>query len=460
MAPDQITESRTKYADFSLDQLTGKDFKVIDLRKITREVGIRRINRDGMDIAIEKAKKAELCQAIYEACKAYQVKEEVEEVEEATTLTPEEKASEYASSYEEMDALAKHFYLGEFNESSKRWEFMGLRECAILMENDPFLSDFMVLVASVRPTLEQSVRDRSKSGELSVNTLSNVRAGLLKRIEKLVDDEKQIPKELISKAYSRFYAGVMATFKTIQTQKASSSNIALNKRQNNAIDVKVSNLINWAKDTVTNLPDTPTQWREVAIAVMLLTGRRQSEVMATAKFEQTESDSHLMFSGQLKKHTDETMGAFEIPVLCHCASAVLSAMQWLETNGKRCLPQDESDESQAIAAKAAHDRFSRYLSEKAKQICDNYIQPVEGASLVSPSESGKLKDRRNCHLMRQIYGQLVIPIFHPSVGGTRRKANQILTEIMGHSSRESSIKHAATAYDTDIFIVDVEEIKA
>jgi hypothetical protein len=135
-------------------------------------------------------------------------------------------------------------------------------------------------------------------------------------------------------------------------------------------------------------------------------------------------------------------------------------MQWLEGHGKRCLPSDESDEAQAIAAKASHDRFSRYLSEKAKQICDKYITPLEGAKLVSPNESGKLKDRRNCHLMRQIYGQLVIPLFHPSVGGMRRKANQILTEIMGHSSRESSIKHAATAYDTDIFIVDVEEIKA
>jgi len=459
MSPDKITDARSKYAGFSLSDLASKEFKVPDLRKIAREVGVRKIIQGGKEVSPNVGRKQELSVAIYEACEAYREQEVKEEVKEESTLSEVEKISEYRDSYEEMDELTKYFYYGEFNQTSKKWDFMGLRECAILMENDPFLNEFMVLIASVRPTVERLVKDKSKTGDLSINTLSNVRSNLLKRIEKLVDSDEKSLKEVLTKAYSRFYSAVMATFKSVQSQKAATSNVNLNKRQNNAIDVKVSNLVNWAKDTVINLPESPSMWREVAIAVMVLTGRRQSEVMATAKFDPAGSETLLMFSGQLKKHTDEAVGAFEIPILGNCASAVLQAMQWLEANGKRCLPIDDSDEAQAKAAKAAHDRFSRYLSEKAKSVCDMYIQPVEGASLVKPDESGKLKDRRNCHLMRQVYGQLVIPLFHPSVQGVRRKSSQILTEIMGHSNRESSIKHAATAYDTDIFIVDVDDVK-
>ncbi|BAZ70805.1 hypothetical protein NIES4106_56020 (plasmid) [Fischerella sp. NIES-4106] len=215
-------------------------------------------------------------------------------------------------------------------------------------------------------------------------------------------------------------------------------------------------MVQWAKNRLINLPEVPSLWHQVAVALMILTGRRQSEIMSSAKFSPVGSDSYVEFSGQLKRHDEETVGAYEIPVLANSAEAVIAGLQWLEDNNKRVAPTDESYQAQQAAAKKSHDRFSRYLSESAKVACNKYIVLGEGADWELPDESGKKKDRRKCHLFRQIYGQVVYPVYFEKSG---RKLNQVLTEVMGHSNRASSRRHAAEAYDADCFVTDIEEIK-
>jgi hypothetical protein len=60
-------------------------------------------------------------------------------------------------------------------------------------------------------------------------------------------------------------------------------------------------------------------------------------------------------------------------------------------------------------------------------------------------------------LFRQIYGQCIFPVFFE---GSGRKLNQVLTEVMGHSSSMSSRKHAAENYDSDCFVKDIDAIKS
>jgi hypothetical protein len=368
---------------------------------------------------------------------------------------------DYSQSEKELEAIAKKYYEGIFNATKNDWDFVGLREyCTrLVMQNVPFLPEFFSIVSSLRPELENIIKNRTGNNEINPNTLSNYRSQVLKLVENRVNNESvNYPDNKLKITFKQFYDSIQASFSNVRRTKAETSNINLNNRSNHAIDIKAASLISWAKSWLENLPTLSSQWQEVAIALMVLTGRRQSEIMSSAKFEaiQGKADA-VMFSGQLKRHNGESVEAYEIPILGNAACEVISGIQWLEDNSKRVICESDSYEAQQTAAKKAHDRFSRYLSEVAKKIISDYVVVGSPDDWMLADESGKKKDRRKCHLFRQIYGQCVFPVFFENSG---RKLNQVLTEVMGHSSSASSRKHAAENYDSDCFVKDIEEIKA
>ena len=326
------------------------------------------------------------------------------------------------------------------------------------MQNVPFLPEFFSIVSSLRPELELLIKNRTGNNEINPNTLSNYRSQVLKLVENRVNNESvNYPDNKLKITFKQFYDSIQASFSDVRRTKAETSNINLNNRSNHAIDIKATNLISWAKSRLENLPTLSSQWQEVAIALMILSGRRQSEIMSSAKFETIEGETDaVMFSGQLKRHNGENVDAYKIPILGNAACEVINGIKWLEDNKKRVICEADSYEAQQVAAKKAHDKFSRYLSEVAKKIISDYVVVGSPDDWELADESGKKKDRRKCHLFRQIYGQCVFPVFFESSG---RKLNQILTEVMGHSSSASSRKHAAENYDSDCFVKDIEGIK-
>lgn len=458
---DPITTARQKYAQYSQEELAKlplcKPKKGGDnLRKIASDIGVSKVIQDGVEVSSNTARKEFVLDGINSALQAYRIAQEVKVVEEFPSEIVEE--SPYQAYEEELDSIAKRYYEGQFSDAENEWQLVGLKEyhkrsLINQMESLPLL---LSLASQFRPELEQRIIERTGETEVKPTTLHNWRAQILKRIERLSDSDKaQFPE--IGKTFKLFYDCVQATFKAVRRARVEKSNEQLNIRQNNAIDIKVSRLINWAVDRLVNLPEKPSEWREVAVALMVVTGRRQSEIMSSAKFSLTDSDCHLEFSGQLKKHKADVGGAYEIPVLGCCADAVINAITWLEGHGKRALPVDDSYESQQKAAKKAHDLYSRYLSQTAKDVCSRFIDTEADWNLAD--DKGKTVDRRKCHLFRQIYGQSIIPVFYPHESGMGRKAKQILTEVMGHSDTASSRKHAAESYDSDVFVTDIEAVK-
>src|SRR5579883_3214689 len=442
MTIDPITEARKQYADYSLETLLGKDFKTIDLRAIAYKVGISKINRDGKTIIVNTARKEELAKAIYDACSDARIAKTVKAQE-----TDDEGEGINPTLYEEdVNKLAEKYY-------------KGLHSYTIncLRENVAFSPEFFTLVAPFREELLATVDDRSPSGKASNNTISNWKSQVLKQIENLVKQHSsEFPDDRLLAEFKGFYRSVQAAFQVERKEKTAQSNVAIKTRQNNTIGIKVLPLFDWAKNQVVNLPESSARWREVAIAIMVLTGRRQSEVMSSAKFEPTDTDSHLIFSGQLKRHADEGVDAYEIPVIGHTAYALVEAMKWLEANNKRIIPDDNTLENIQKAAKKAHDNFSKYLSQMAEKVCTNYIVLDEGDSWEYTDDKGKAKDRRKSHLFRQIYGQVVYPLFYAD---SRRKLAQVLIEVMGHSDTPSSRSFAFSNYDSDIEVRDIEAIK-
>ncbi|PHJ55779.1 hypothetical protein VF14_31795 [Nostoc linckia z18] len=459
---DTVTENRKKYATYSKEDL--ENLTSAELRKIAPEVGVQKIYNPATksEQKSRASTKELLIPSILEACeterKLLLLESNTGNKEENKDMVTTKDTEEIYSDFEtEINEIATKFYEGIFDNESKTWEFLGLKPYTtrLVTTQQTCLPEFFSIIPAFRSEIISRIESRCV--EAKPNNISNWRAQVLKIIEQKVDaDNENYPDNILSKTFSDFRNSVQASFNDIRRIKAEKSNENLNTRSNNAINIKVSGLINWAKGRLTHLPESSSKWQEVAIALMILTGRRQSEIMSSAKFTPVGSDNKLEFSGQLKRHAEDSIEAFEIPILGNTASAVLEGMKWLEVREKRAIPEDESFTAQQKAAKKAHDKYSRYLSEVAKTICDKYIILDSDATWLNPEASGKMKDRRTCHLFRQIYGQCVYPVFFENSG---RKINQVLTDVMGHSNTASSRRHAAEAYDADCFVLDIESVK-
>ncbi|MDF5733635.1 MAG: protelomerase family protein [Rhizonema sp. PD38] len=221
----------------------------------------------------------------------------------------------------------------------------------------------------------------SKDGKPNPNTVINLRVDVLNRIKKAVNAEKEeftITKELegmepftidyLTQAFESFRGGLVASFSSIAREKRESQGTNFLARRTSTPHACVSDLIEWAIERLRVLPSKAEHWREVALAIMLVTGRRPSEVLSTGVFEAIDQ-TNLEFYGQLKKKdASQDEKIYRIPALGDTAREVEAASGWLQMMNKRTVPASRNLEDKQEAAKKCHDRFSRYLSEIAAKI--------------------------------------------------------------------------------------------
>ena len=138
-------------------------------------------------------------------------------------------------------------------------------------------------------------------------------------------------------------------------------------------------IANKAKELITSL-----DWSEIAAGLAVLTGRRSSEVIKTAKFSYKTKFS-VMFSGSLKRRNEPIDVVFEIPTLCE-ASLVIDAIARL----RRFL----GDEIEELSVRQVGGRYSRAVAKK----CDEHF-----AELV-PKRAGE--DNLYSHLFRAVYATI------------------------------------------------------
>jgi Telomere resolvase len=142
------------------------------------------------------------------------------------------------------------------------------------------------------------------------------------------------------------------------------------------------------------------EWGDVAAALTVLTGRRSTEVMATAEFTPKTAYS-VFFAGALKRRGEEQTLIFEIPTLCQ-AEYVLKGLERL-----RGLVDVENKTREAINAE---------YGQKVADACDRHF-----ADLI-PTRPGK--DNLYSHLFRAIYGTIAVWFYCPvNVDATEFKAH-------------------------------------
>lgn len=358
-----------------------------------------------------------------------------------------DRDSEYQNSEKERLHIAKVLYTSTY----KNDEFVGLREYFFnLCKSGKFFTpDFAILVAQTRVIIERYADSVSKSGKAHPGSIQAIKVAIMKLIREMAiqdNDKFEHPDDEITliSTYETYEDAIRGAFRDIGAKKHQ-LNTAMNRA--GEIDVRAIQakpFIDWAVSQVSNLPESPARWKEVAIACMLLSGRRQSEVMSSGLFTPID-DHNVIFEGQLKRHDGELVEAVKIPVLGKSGENLIKAIQWLQDNDKRTLPSERTVKGIQSAAAKSHSRCSRYIASTMKEL-QQYCPITNDKEWESTDGDNKFKG----HITRQIYAQICEGLFNdPNERKKRAFINEILLE-----SRDASVP-----YDRDVNIVDIQEIK-
>lgn len=175
------------------------------------------------------------------------------------------------------------------------------------------------------------------------------------------------------------------------------------------------------------------EWATIAAGLSVLTGRRSSELLSTARFEPTSKWS-VRFTGALKRREETQTLEFEIPTLT-TAQRVCTALERI----RQALPE-------AVQLPAA--TVSRSYGQAVIRACDQAF-----ASLV-PRREGK--DSLYTHLFRSIYATIATFWYcPPRVNATEFKAAiQGHYAILGEQNPELRRSLAASRHYSDYEIAD------
>lgn len=455
----------------SIEQIKNDCPKVIDLRK--EAVRIKRENnlsdpliRNGLEIQIATGRKEELVKYISQleqlAVKTgFQPEETKEEIttpqtEDATTSQTVKKQlkidtdNNYTNAEQEKRFIANQLYAATERQNG----FTGLKqyhkdfcESEKLFSSENF-SKFAQLVAKARVLIEGYADSNSKSpdGKASPGGLIAIKVEIMKYLEELcerdTDSFEPVLERTLMDTFTDFDKAVGGAFRDISRLKYERNIEKRDAGERDVRKIRVSRFIDWAKDLICNLPDNAARWKEVAIAVMLLTGRRQSEVLSSGIFEYVD-ENHLMFEGQLKRHTEELVPPTKIPVIGGMASHIVKAIQWLENFKKRTIPHDRTYKGLQKAAKESHNRCSRYISETMTKL-ESFVDITNNKTWKDSKKQNVFKG----HLTRQIYAQICSKLFVPH----DQKKHSYIADILLES------RDAAPTYDRDIEVIDFEEL--
>ena len=205
--------------------------------------------------------------------------------------------------------------------------------------------------------------------------------------------------------------------------KAENYKAKLDKRSSaeDVIDVHLDPYIDKARQVLTSL----NSWRDVALALALVTGRRvfAEILMDTTEFTVT-SDKSVMFKGQAKTRDRGELDEYEIPTLVS-AELVVAGFNYLKDQGK--LGDTSGNKDLTEVRRKTSTRHSRYINETIKSDWPIF-------------EGIKPKALRELYAL-QAYQNYV-------ANGGKQKLNVYICNILGHSDRS-----VADAYQSDYNLI-------
>ena len=368
-----------------------------------------------LKIPTRHVKKSELIEKIIEACTSYR--------RAKSTTTPTTDRDKL------IHTIATSFYQ---NEGEKLGFYNYLKKCIISGDTVSNSSpEFNRLLVIFRPVLESHLREK---GDFTITTLITYKNDVFKLLKIWLENDFS-GYDWMS-FFDAYKDAVNAGFEDViiaQRKQTKSSTIA---RQEVLLKIQCCPAILQARQILSSLKSyQKRKWREVVWALMLATGRRQSEILCTAEFQATGDDYKVLFSGQLKKHGDDS-APYMIPVLVP-SRLVVAGMKWLKSHGKRdCLTPVE-----------VNSKYSKALSSKTKQlISDNFTVKAGDWSYM---DNGDEKDLKTSLFLRHVYSLVCSQIYK----GTQ-SIEEYLKAILGHNEVRGNNYNASKTYSERVLILD------
>lgn len=153
------------------------------------------------------------------------------------------------------------------------------------------------------------------------------------------------------------------------------------------------------------------------LALVLFTGRRDSEIGATAKFEYI-NDKKVLFTGQLKTKNPIP---YEIPIL-YSTSKIIKTLKDIREEKPHYINQH----------KRFHSNNSTYISEKVKYHFND---------LIKECTKGLFKDITS-HTLRALYASIIRYETKKNNPNENTTDFYFFSKILGHSEKEKSTTHS------------------
>lgn len=388
----EIEAARVKYSQETLETL--KSYKVVELRKIAVEVDTKSPLQDGVIVKVNNARKETLALAIYDACDTHRQLAKQAELVEVKADTAIEALNEYHSDLkhnEKFGATIATTWKSLKEDTHRRFD-------PITQDYRPIDGTFLAIVSTFLKEISAWHSNKPPYELLTEQTKVNYSRQIARIIntDLLAEFENTFRYEAYKDTTENFLKYVKDATKPAMVERRQDDLKRQSKELSDQTIIKgVEAVYDWAtgilekafKDTL----NPRSSWRDVVVALLAVTGRRQSEITSTAIFEVID-DNHVFFKGQLKQRKDNDFtDGYTIPVFAP-ADHVVSALSWLEKYGKR-NPDP----------KKAHDLFSKYINGAADTA-------LEKLTWVHEPEVDPLQ--RKGHLFRALYAVSAIKHFH------------------------------------------------
>lgn len=415
-------------ATYTLEQLHGMTVKY--LREKLASLNISNIQRGEEMVQISRARKDELIAAIAEMT----VKPKVLATVELTALSPSDirdglqalthgtdiAVSAYA---EKLFDELRTYTLGQWDEVNARWKMPTQYPQTLSLQLSVWLETY-----------------RTGGGEPLNGDTKVVYASRIRNAVKKLINTKELGAVYHGQLLANYEAmkvhnhGLLAEL-THAKKEVQKSRATVRQENSQAIDPDV--LLAAAQALLErNYNGEGVRWHDLSVALVLVTGRRPSEIHATAKFTATDNDREMLFDGQLKKKGFDTE-AYTIPTLVP-SHLVIRAMETLVRMGKYYQGEPEK----------AHKRVSNEVSKYGiKPWFAKFLPTVND---YVDAHTGKSINVRTHYRMREIYALVALERHVATTGRYLSNSDCVryIASVLGHDDNSN----AYASYDANFYI--------
>lgn len=419
-------EQLSAYTD---EQLAG--MTTLYIRQLLSSIKVTNVQRGNTVVPTSRARKTELIAAIKTMTASNQVLATVG----LTELSPEDvrvglASLDYGAGIEYAD-YAKSIYdqlrdytLGQWDNETQRWK--------LPTQVPTQLGLSLYLWLSNRRTQD----DSPLSGSSRVTYASKIRKTVIDLINQN-DKGTSYYDELLA-AYKQLRSQTLNLLSQDNKDKLVNQKVAATYRQGHSQPVNPEALLTYARSVLASVTvgDKPN-WHDVSIALVLLTGRRPSEIHATAEFT-LKDENTLTFTGQLKKKEHHDSSSYDIPTLAP-ASHCIKGLEYIVNKGKYYKGE------QARAAKNISSEISKYAIQRWY---DRYLPNVQNYK----DEQGRLFRVRTHYRMRELYALIALRSYESTVSRHLSASDKVryISSILGHEEASKAYE----SYDANFYLVE------